>query len=132
MATTLPMTPAEIAKAAEHMADKNDRYAFFVALIIGGAFFVLAIRYLVGQVNALVAQAREDSKTMTLLQKGHADEMKLLIREQATVIQANTVATEKQSILLTEVGNTMRAATAELEASRRAKGDSTTFHRQQQ
>jgi len=90
-----------VTQAAEHLEGKTDRYWFLVALLVLGAFAVIALRFLVQQNAELVKQLREE-------QTGHEDRLTEILREVSVTAQKANESREHMAVCLaqnTEMGN---------------------------
>jgi predicted PurR-regulated permease PerM len=81
---------------AQKLAERNDRFAFFAALIVLIISGVWVVRYLVTQNQTLVQQ-------LTASHTAFQGELKVIVKENHSVMTANTEATVKQNELLRRI-----------------------------
>jgi predicted PurR-regulated permease PerM len=91
---------------AQQLSERNDRFAFFAALIVLIVSGVWVVRYLVTQNQQLVDK-------LTAAHLTFSGELKAIVKENHTVMTANTEATVKQNELLRRIEDReFRKATA--------------------
>lgn len=78
---------------AQQLAERNDRFAFFTALIVLILSGVWVVRYLVTQNQELVNK-------LTEAHAAFAAELKVIVKENHSVLTLQTEATVKQNELL--------------------------------
>jgi hypothetical protein len=93
-------------EVAQKLSERNDRFAFFAALIVLIVSGVWVVRYLVTQNQTLVDK-------LTAAHSTFSGELKAIVKENHTVMTANTEATVKQNELLRRIEDReFRKATA--------------------
>lgn len=83
-------------EVAQKLSERNDRFAFFAALIVLIVSGVWVVRYLVTQNQTLVDK-------LTSAHTAFQGELKNIVKENHTVMTANTEATVKQNELLRRI-----------------------------
>lgn len=111
--TDLPLK--EALDAAQHLSQRDDRYAFFATLVIGaiviGAGVVLAARY-------LVRQNRELIDALNRSHAEHAIELKGIVDRLQADMRDSTAARVAQTEVFRATAEVMRDATEELRIHR--------------
>jgi hypothetical protein len=83
-------------EVAQKLSERNDRFAFFAALIVLILSGVWVVRYLVTQNQTLVDKLNAAHLTFS-------NELKTIVKENHSVMTANTEATVKQNELLRRI-----------------------------
>lgn len=103
----------ETMQAANQLAERSDRFAFFMALLVLGTFGLFVVRYMIKQNEKLVS-ALTDSHVKFQV------ELKGIVADQGGLVKANTEATSRQNELLREHTAVLKSATDELRWTRHA------------
>ena len=99
-----PVTTATAIKAAEQVASSSDRVAFFVALLVIGAFGLYVVKYLTSQTSKLIetmAKANADhAADINRINEANKTEWREMLAEHKTILRDNTKATAEQNELI--------------------------------